>query len=45
MRVGERVDDFVIRTRRAALRLNLGDEMLHYAIIYIGWWVQFVDMA
>ena len=33
MRVGERVDDFVIRTRRAALRLNLGDEMLHYAII------------
>ena len=33
MRAGERVDDFVIRTRRAAKRLNLGDEMLHYAII------------
>ena len=33
MKDNERVDDFVIRIRRAAKRVNLGEEMLHYAIL------------
>ena len=33
MRAGERVDDFVIRIKRAAKRLNIGDEIVHFSVI------------
>lgn len=33
MKETERVDDFVIRIRKSAKRLNLGEEVLHYAIL------------
>ena len=33
MRTGERVDDFVIRIKKAAKRLNIGDEIVHFAVI------------